>query len=297
MDGWFGLGEKAEEFELQTAKALGKDFGVFVNSGSSANLVALLTIRELFKDKTSSSRNKVIVPASSFPTTVNPIIQLGFEPLFVDVELGSYAPVYDQVMEALERHDVIGMMFAHPLGNPVAQTKEYYEKLNEVGGFLIEDCCDCLGGKYLGVPVGTYSHVATLSTYMAHHITSGEGGMVCFNRKKHQRIAKSFRDWGHAEDYVEAMWLMLQQDKPGDYVCSTGVSHSVKDLVEYVVNSLGLDCSKYVSVDEKYLRPEELKHLKGDCSKIKKDLGWSPNYNFESMMDEMIEYWVEYYEK
>jgi len=105
------------------------------------------------------------------------------------------------------------------------------------------------------------------------------------------------RDWGHAKDYVEAMWLMLQQDKPGDYVCATGVSHSVKDLVEYVFNSLGLDWSQYVSVDEKYLRPEELKHLKGDCSKIKKDLGWSPNYNFESMMDEMIEYWIEYYEK
>ena len=104
------------------------------------------------------------------------------------------------------------------------------------------------------------------------------------------------RDWGHAKDYVEAMWLMLQQDKPGDYVCATGVSHSVKDLVEYVFNSLGLDWSN-VSVDEKYLRPEELKHLKGDCSKIKKDLGWSPNYNFESMMDEMIEYWIEYYEK
>ena len=93
--------------------------------------------------------------------------------------------------------------------------------------------------------------------------------------------------------YVET----IENHKPGDYVCSTGVSHSVKDLVEYVFNSLGLDWSKYVSVDEKYLRPEELKHLKGDCSKIKKDLGWSPNYNFESMMDEMIEYWIEYYEK
>ena len=105
------------------------------------------------------------------------------------------------------------------------------------------------------------------------------------------------RDWGHAKDYVKAMWLMLQQDKPGDYVCATGVSHSVKDLVEYVFNSLGLDYSQYVSVDEKYLRPEELKHLKGDCSKIKKDLGWELEYNFESMMDEMIEYWLEYYEK
>ena len=105
------------------------------------------------------------------------------------------------------------------------------------------------------------------------------------------------RDWGHAKDYVEAMWLILQHDTPDDFVCSTGISHSVKDLVEYVFNSLDLDWTKYVSVDKKYLRPEELTHLKGDCSKVKKLLGWSPQYNFESMMDEMIEYWIEYYEK
>lgn len=107
----------------------------------------------------------------------------------------------------------------------------------------------------------------------------------------------SSRDWGHAKDYVEAMWLILQHEIPDDFVCSTGISHSVKDLVEYVFESLDLDWTKYVSTDKKYLRPEELKHLKGDCSKIKNDLGWSPEYNFESMMDEMIEYWIEYYEK
>ncbi len=105
------------------------------------------------------------------------------------------------------------------------------------------------------------------------------------------------RDWGHAKDYVEAMWLILQHDIPDDFVCSTGISHSVKDLVEYVFNSLELDWTQYVSTDKKYLRPEELKHLKGDCSKIKNELGWSPEYNFESMLDEMIEYWIEYYEK
>tara|TARA_R110000744_G_scaffold217791_5_gene336471 strand:+ start:2932 stop:3909 length:978 start_codon:yes stop_codon:yes gene_type:complete len=105
------------------------------------------------------------------------------------------------------------------------------------------------------------------------------------------------RDWGHAKDYVEAMWLILQHDIPDDFVCSTGISHSVKDLVVYVFESLDLDWTKYVSTDKKYLRPEELKHLKGDCSKIKNDLGWSPEYNFESMMDEMIEYWIGYYEK
>ena len=105
------------------------------------------------------------------------------------------------------------------------------------------------------------------------------------------------RDWGHAKDYVEAMWLMLQHDTPDDFVCSTGISHSVKDLVVYVFNSLDLDWTQFVSVDKKYLRPEELKHLKGDCSKIKKVLGWTLEYSFESMMDEMIEYWLEYYEK
>jgi len=105
------------------------------------------------------------------------------------------------------------------------------------------------------------------------------------------------RDWGHAKDYVEAMWLMLQHDIPEDFVCSTGISHSVKDLVEYVFTALELDWTQYVSVDKKYLRPEELKHLKGDCSKIKNTLSWEPKYTFGDMMDEMIEYWLEYYEK
>tara|TARA_B100002019_G_C21214238_1_gene571086 strand:+ start:47 stop:1024 length:978 start_codon:yes stop_codon:yes gene_type:complete len=105
------------------------------------------------------------------------------------------------------------------------------------------------------------------------------------------------RDWGHAKDYVEAMWLMLQHNKPDDFVCSTGISHTVKDLVKYVFSSLELNWEEYVSIDGKYLRPEELKHLKGDCSKIKKVLSWEPKYSFEDMMDEMIEYWLEYYEK
>ena len=101
------------------------------------------------------------------------------------------------------------------------------------------------------------------------------------------------RDWGHAIDYVEAMWLILQQDKPDDFVCSTGISHTVKDLIEYVFNKLELDWTKYVTVDEKYLRPEELNILKGDCSKLKKVTGWTPKYTFETMIDEMIEFWIE----
>jgi len=103
------------------------------------------------------------------------------------------------------------------------------------------------------------------------------------------------RDWGHAKDYVEAMWLMLQSDSPDDYVCSTGISHSVKDLCDYTFNKLNLDFRDYVVVDEKHFRPEELHDLKGDSSKLRNELGWNPKYTFETMLDEMIEYWLKYY--
>tara|TARA_B110000503_G_scaffold73417_1_gene113431 strand:+ start:9349 stop:10332 length:984 start_codon:yes stop_codon:yes gene_type:complete len=105
------------------------------------------------------------------------------------------------------------------------------------------------------------------------------------------------RDWGHAKDYVKAMWMILQKDSSDDYVCSTGISHSVKDLCEYTFSKFGLDFRDYVTVDEKFLRPEELHNLKGDSSKLKSITGWSPEYTFETMLDEMLEYWINYYNK
>lgn len=99
------------------------------------------------------------------------------------------------------------------------------------------------------------------------------------------------RDWGHAKDYVKAMWLILQHDEADDFVCSTGVSHTVRDLVEYTFGKLDLDWKQYVKHDERYYRPEELDCLKGDCTKAKVKLGWEHEYTFESMIDEMIEYW------
>ena len=105
------------------------------------------------------------------------------------------------------------------------------------------------------------------------------------------------RDWGHAKDYVQAMWLMLQHSKPDDFVCSTGISHSVKDLVEYVFLSLELDWTKFIKKDKKFYRSEELRFLKGDCSKAYNYLDWEHEYTFETMLDEMIEYWLEYYNK
>ena len=103
------------------------------------------------------------------------------------------------------------------------------------------------------------------------------------------------RDWGHAKDYVEAMWMILQLENPDDYVCATGVSHSVKELCEYVFGKLELSYQDYVVMDEKFLRPEELNDLKGDPTKLKKHTGWEPTYTFETMLDEMIEYWLDFY--
>lgn len=100
------------------------------------------------------------------------------------------------------------------------------------------------------------------------------------------------RDWGHAKDYVRAMWMILQLDKPDDFICATGISHSVRDLCEYVFTKLDLNYQDYVKQDEKFLRPEELHNLKGDPKKLKKATGWEPEYTFESMLDEMIDYWM-----
>jgi GDPmannose 4,6-dehydratase len=105
------------------------------------------------------------------------------------------------------------------------------------------------------------------------------------------------RDWGHAKDYVRAMWEILQLETPDDFVCSTGISHSVQDLCEYVFGKLELDWEEYVKQDEKFLRPEELHNLKGDSSKLIKATGWYHDYTFESMLDEMIEYWLTYYKQ
>lgn len=105
------------------------------------------------------------------------------------------------------------------------------------------------------------------------------------------------RDWGHAKDYVKAMHMILQLDQADDFVCSTGISHTVRDLCDYTFSSVGLNYQDYIDTNKKFLRPEELNFLKGDCSKLKKVTGWEPTYTFESMLDEMLDYWIKQYKK
>lgn len=120
-----------------------------------------------------------------------------------------------------------------------------------------------------------------------------EAVKIYYGQSKELRLGnlEATRDWGHAKDYVEAMWRILQLEEPNDFVCATGVSHSVRELCEYVFSKLGMDYKDYVKLDMKFLRPEELTDLKGDPKKLMQATGWQPTYTFEAMLDEMIEYW------
>jgi GDPmannose 4,6-dehydratase len=106
----------------------------------------------------------------------------------------------------------------------------------------------------------------------------------------------AYRDWGHSKDYIKAMHLILQQSEPGDWVVATGETRSVRDMCEYVFKKLNLNYEDYITQNQKFLRPEELKYLKGDSTRMR-ELGWKPEYTFESMMDEMVEFWVDCYNK
>jgi|TARA_E500000305_G_C3998635_1_gene226014 GDPmannose 4,6-dehydratase len=102
----------------------------------------------------------------------------------------------------------------------------------------------------------------------------------------------SSRDWGHSKDYVRGMHSILNNDVPKDYIISTGDTHTVRDFCRYTFDKLGKNYEDYVIQNPKFMRPEELKFLKGDSTPIREELGWEPEYTFDSMLDEMIEFWM-----
>ena len=106
----------------------------------------------------------------------------------------------------------------------------------------------------------------------------------------------AYRDWGHSKDYVKAMNMIMNHTEPDDFVVATGVTHSVREMCDYVFGLLDLDYKDYVVQNPKFLRAEELKYLRGDSTKIRETLGWKPEYTFETMMKEMTEHWMEIYE-
>lgn len=195
LDFWLTTGRFAEEFEFEFAKYFGVSDAILVNSGSSANLVALSALTSpLLKDRQLKPGDEVITAAAGFPTTVAPIVQNRLIPVFVDMELDTYNVNPAEIEKAISTKTK-AIFIAHTLGNPweIDSVIEIAKKHNL---WVIEDNCDALGSRYNGKLTGTFGDIATVSFYPAHHITMGEGGCVISDNKILARAAKSFRDWG-----------------------------------------------------------------------------------------------------
>ncbi len=195
LDGWLTTGRFNDQFEARLADFLGVKHVATVNSGSSANLVAFSTLTSpRLGDRAIKPGDEVIGVAAGFPTTVNPILQCGAIPVFVDVDIPTYNIDVTKI-EAAIGPKTKAIMLAHTLGNPfnLSIVTELCKKYHL---WLIEDCCDALGSRYQGKLVGTFGDIGTLSFYPAHHITMGEGGAVFTNNNELKSIIESFRDWG-----------------------------------------------------------------------------------------------------
>ena len=195
LDGWFTTGRFAKQFEKEFAKFMNQSYCLLTNSGSSANLLALSSLTSPhLKEKRLKPGDEVITVAAGFPTTVNPIIQNGLVPVFVDVNLNDFCIDVNQ-MEKAWSPNVKAVMLAHTLGNPfnLKKVTEFVKKHNL---WFIEDCCDAVGSTYDGKMVGTFGDLATVSFYPTHHITMGEGGAVLTGSPLLKKIVESFRDWG-----------------------------------------------------------------------------------------------------
>jgi CDP-4-dehydro-6-deoxyglucose reductase, E1 len=195
LDGWLTTGRFNKEFEEKIALFVGAKLAMTVNSGSSANLVAFMTLTSpKLKERAILQGDEVISVAAGFPTTINPIIQFGAIPVFIDIDIPTYNIQVDEIESAISKKTK-AIMIAHTLGNPfdVKKIREICDKHNL---WLIQDSCDALGAKFDVKPLGFYGDIGTVSFYPAHHITMGEGGLVYMNSIKLKKIAESFRDWG-----------------------------------------------------------------------------------------------------
>lgn len=194
LDGWLVMGNKCIEFEKQFPNQFGKEHGVLTNSGSSSNLLMMSALTSK-RSYNFPKGTKVLMPIAGFPTTLNPTLQVGFEPVFVDIELDTLNLDLTKAEDLIKQHNIKIITFAHVLGNPpnMDWVMELVRKYKLV---LLEDCCDALGSTYDNKPLGSFGEMASCSFYPAHHMTMGEGGFVACKDEQLEMIVRSFREWG-----------------------------------------------------------------------------------------------------
>jgi len=215
---WLVFGTECRNFELEFPEYLGKKHGVLTNSGSSANLLmmSVLTSKNLALKKYHLPKgSKILTPVVCFPTTLNPILQCGYDPVFIDVEIPSLNLDLDQMEAALKadtNKEIRAVIFAHVLGNPPNMDR-FMKLVEEYDLIFLEDACDALGSTYDGKKLGSFGTLSTCSFYPAHHMTMGEGGFIATDSKILAKVVASFRDWGRG--------CYCNQLKPGDATSKT----------------------------------------------------------------------------
>jgi len=194
LQGWLVMGDKAVSFERKFPRLFNKEYGILTNSGSSSNLLMMSALTSK-RSHNFPKGTKVLMPIAGFPTTLNPTLQVGFEPVFLDIEIDTLNLDLTKAEDLIKQHDIKVITFAHVLGNPpnMDDVMALVKKYNLV---LLEDCCDALGTNYDGQPLGSFGDMASCSFYPAHHMTMGEGGFVACKDKQLEDILRSFREWG-----------------------------------------------------------------------------------------------------
>lgn len=276
---WLVLGAEAIKFERKFPKLFGKEYGLLTNSGSSANLLMMLAMTSK-RGYNLPKGTKVITPIAGFPTTINPIIQLGFTPLFVDIELETLNLDLNQVEKVcIENPDAKIITFAHVLGNPPDMNRlmEIVEKYNLI---LLEDCCDALGSTFEGKPLGSFGKMASCSFYPAHHITMGEGGFVAMNDIETERIIRSFREWGRG------CYCVGKQNLLANGSCDCRFNNWLPSLPEYTFDH------KYVYEEIGYnLKPIELQASIGLVQMTKlEEIGIKRRENYKNLFAAFSKY-------
>jgi len=276
---WLVLGEDAIKFERKFPKFFGKRNGILTNSGSSANLLMMLAMTSK-KLHNFPKGTKVITPIAGFPTTLNPIYQVGFEPVFVDIDLDTLNLDLNQVEQAARDTDAKIITFAHVLGNPpnMDRLMEIIDKYNLI---LLEDCCDALGSTYDGKELGSFGDMASCSFYPAHHITMGEGGFVSVNTLEEERVVRSFREWGRDCYCVGKAANLLKNG-----TCKARFTNWLPSLPDYVFDH------KYVYGEIGYnLKPIELQASMG-LAQIEKldEIHFRRRENYKSLFNIFSKY-------
>jgi CDP-6-deoxy-D-xylo-4-hexulose-3-dehydrase len=193
LDEWLVLGNSALEFEKRFPLLVNRSYGVVTNSGSSSNLLMIAALKS--KRLWGLRKGHIVTPVAGFPTTLNPMLQLGFQPAFVDIELNTLNLNPVQADTAADMWQAKGIMFAHVLGNP-PEMDAIMDVVKTHKLVFLEDCCDALGSTYKNRPLGSFGHMSSYSFYPAHHITMGEGGFVVCSTQEQEKVVRSLREWG-----------------------------------------------------------------------------------------------------